>query len=236
MKVFRVSPPRRVWTDGQLVLFIVLGGSALVILSFGLLALAPSIVDRDLRHLIGAVSVLSVVAGIPSITFLALRFKINRENSKFTYLLTETELTRRAPGFPDIRLDLDQIVVLTREKGYLLAGTHSRLVRVPVNVNNFDTLLAELGKRCPVPQSGESIPTGILPLAASILAWCLMFYSHRLAVVYSSTLAGVLLLMWSTVGVVRKSFKSSRRIAIWSVLALSWLAALTLVFHRIVTF
>jgi hypothetical protein len=91
--------------------------------------------------------------------YLAYRHGLNKIRSSLVFLLTDEELLRRRPGWPDVRIELCEIGRLHEHRGWFVVESRvpGRRIVIPNDVQGYAGLKRELTKYDP----GTEKPKGL---------------------------------------------------------------------------
>jgi len=230
----RILPSRR--HDNIMVGLVSVGGLLLVFGILFFIGYGPhSVVDRVGPWLVWAL-VLIVVCGVAT-SFVGLRRSFQRVRHDLTFVLNQSELIRKRPGYPDVRIPLPQIKSLNEQPGCLVVtgGDPPRRIAVPKQVKNFELLQAELLKYASwaSPPRRRS-PLGWITPLLTIICWSLLLFSGNVNI---SRIAGggvlVLLGEWSF-KLRHQLLHSPKRVAFWILVGSAWLLAGFAIYFRLI--
>jgi hypothetical protein len=182
------------------------------------------------------VAVLIIIGAIVGANFFAARMGIQKAERDLVIVLTERDLIRRRTGWPDVRIGLAEIKFLYERPGWLLVESvePSRKIAVPARVEGFGLLREQLAKYGPVGRAPERSALGLVPMVASFVCWMFVLWSKDPGIVKGSGILGLVLLGWESFQLNRKLHDSPKRAILLSLIGLSWVAALILVYLRMV--
>ena len=213
-------------------------GWGAAILVFGLVLLfasAPS--DTHPFNPVLGWSAVSILVGV-NIVVLVLGLRMGRERVKrsLVFLLTDSGLTQKRIGWPDERVAFSEIEALRQQRDRLVIESVEprRKISVPTDLENFESLRAELAKHAGFKESSRLGSVGGFFVAiVSLISWWLVLESQDAAIVRGAGVLTLLLLMWSAVYAYRGLRITSKKPWIGVLFSVIWLAAFALALFRI---
>jgi hypothetical protein len=232
-KLPRKTLPTR-WHDVRMVWLVSIAG---VVLSLGILffiAYGPYSVVHRVGPLLVYLIALIVLCALGT-DFVALRRTFERVKCDLTFVLSQDELVRKSPGFPDVRISLPQIKSLFEQPGYLVVGGGDppRKIVIPKNVENFKSLRAELTNYASLAPAPRQFSLGWITLLLSIISWSLLVWSRDINTTRAAGLGVLVLLGWESFRQRQPMLHSSKRVALWLLFGSAWLSAGFLIYVRV---
>lgn len=228
----RTFPTRR--HDARIVWLVSIGAVLLVLGILFFIGYGPRPVVHRVGPLLVWVLVLIVVFDIATV-FLVVRRTLERVRHDLTFALSENELIRKRPGYPDVRISLSQIKSLYEQSGCLVVagGDPQRKIAVPKSVENFGLLQAELMKYTSLAPPPRRISLEWITLLLIIVCWVLLLFSGNINITRVAG-GGVLVLLgeWSF-ELRHRLLHSPKRIALWILVGSSWLFAGGVIYLRV---
>ena len=181
-------------------------------------------------------AVLIVACAIVGAYLFALRLGLERVERGLAFLLTEEGLVRKRPGWPDLQIGFAEIKALYQRPGWLVVegGEPRRTVAIPDRVEQFESLRKELAKHSPIVAAPRRSPVRFAPLVVSLFCWGLVLWSRDVGVVMIAGVAALILLGWEFFRLFGQLRRSPKRVALYFLIGLSWAAAASLVYLRII--
>ena len=192
--------------------------------------------NYQLNTALAWLAVLIVVGAIVGAYFLATRLGLDRLERDLAFVLTDKNLVCRRKGWPDVSIDFSEIKTLHEQHGWLVIESvepHKRIA-VPKEVAGFASLRTELTKYSPVivPPPRRSV-MGFISMLASLLCWGLVLLSRRSGVVKVAGAVALILLGWESFRLFKQLRHNPKRLLLWALISLSWVAAILVVYFRI---
>ncbi|HLM83234.1 MAG TPA: hypothetical protein VK302_21725 [Terriglobales bacterium] len=181
-------------------------------------------------------AVLIVAGAVVGGHFLSIHLGRERSRRDTVFLLTERDVVRRRAGWPDVRIDFSEISTLLETRDWLLVESvqPARKIAVPKDVEGFASLRAELAKHGRVSVSKGRSTSGAIPTVASLLCWGLVLWSKDARVARVAGTIALILLGWASVSLDKQLRQSPKRIFVWISLGLVWVAAILLLYLKVV--
>lgn len=181
-------------------------------------------------------AVLIVVSAVVGAYFLGIRLSLERLERDIVFLLTDKDVVRRRTGWPDIRIDFKEISALLERRDWLVVESVQpvRKIAIPREVEGFASLRAELAKHSPVIVSQKGSLRGAIPTVVSLLCWGLMLWSKDTRVARMAGTIALILLGWASVTIDKQMRRSPKRLFVWISLGSVWVAAILLVYFKVI--
>jgi hypothetical protein len=179
----------------------------------------------------------TLVVGVVGAAYvLGVQKGIERAKRNIIISLTDDELIRQRTGWPDVRIALSEVKYLYERTKWLVVESADprRRIAIPSDVERFDFLRSELMKHGIIVTSPRRSPLLALPTVASVLCWVLVFWSKEPWVVKAAACLALSLLAWSTFSICRLSSRVPKRFLLWATLGINWVAALWIIYSRLV--
>jgi hypothetical protein len=227
----RTLPTRR---HGHIMVWLVSIGT--VLLAFGILffiGYGPHSVVHRVGPLLTWVLVLLILCAVGT-NFVALRRSFERVKYDLTFVLSQSELIRKRPACPDVRISLPQIKSLYEQSGCLVVagGDPPRTIAVPKDVENFTLLQAELMKYASLAPPPRRSSLGWITLFLTLICWWLLIWSGNINTTRAAGGGVLVLLGWWSFELRQRLLHSPKRIALWILVGSSWLLAGFLIYIR----
>ena len=164
------------------------------------------------------------------------RLGLERAKLKTVYALTDQDLLRRRDGWPDVRIGLSEVKSLTQKRRYLVVESAEprRVIAIPNEIEGFASLRAELEKHCLLADSSRLSFLEFVPVAAFYFCGVLALLSSDPSIAKLASVIGLALLAYSSFRLLgRGPHSSPKRVLVWIMIGLSWMAALLLVYLRV---
>jgi len=196
--------------------------------------------NAGLNAILTAVVIVIVVASALGANVLAVQSGLEKIERDSVFVLNDEGLIRQRKGWPDVRIGLSEIKALREMRDGLLIESVEprRQIVVPKEVQGFALLRTELEKHSPVIESPRHLPhktlPRVMPMIASLLCWGLVLWSRDANVVKVMASTAVALMGFETFQINKQLRDSPKRFVVLSVIVLSWIAALLLIYLRIV--
>jgi hypothetical protein len=160
---------------------------------------------------------------------------IEREKRNMTFLLSNEDLVRQRPGWPDVRIGLSEVRSLSERRGSLVVESVEprRRIAIPNNVESFEFLRSELLKHGPMVSSPRQSPFIAVPTVVSLVCWALVFWSKDPRVVKTAACVAVVLFAWGSFHIGRLRIPTPKRYLTWAMLAATWVVALWIIYSRL---
>ena len=181
-------------------------------------------------------AVSAFLGGVLGICFLAVREAANYAKRQMIFVIDEQKIVRHRRGFPDVRISFSEIAALSETPGYLIvtSAVSPRRIAIPNSVSGYDTVRDELAKHHAISTSSSKVtPKGLIFPIASVLSWIAVVSVHDLRLVGSFAVIAVVLLAvasyhtWKLFSRVQK-----RSLAVFS-LGAAWIAAILVIYSRV---
>lgn len=185
---------------------------------------------------LGGLFVLTILSAAIIAIILAPREGLHRAERRTVFALDDKRIVRKRQGYPDVEIAFSEIETLREELRWLVVTSTEprRKIAVPKNVSGYELIRAELAKHHPLSARVALPLKGAALLMVSILSWAgvLTFRDVR-AVIAAGTVAVAALALGSYRA--RTLLRhSSKRPLLWASLGFAWLAALLLIYLRVV--
>ena len=190
----------------------------------------------QLNTLLVWVAGILVVATVATAHFSAFRHGVEELENTSAFVLNESYLVRRRARYPDVRIGFSEISALYERQGSLLvesAKAHKRIA-IPAKVEGFAALRQELLKHGEIRILPPPSAFTVIPGLALLVCWVLVAWSKDVTAVKVAGAAGLLLLGWECFLLYRKLRFSPHRILVWSVVTVSWLGMVAVLYFRLV--
>jgi hypothetical protein len=190
----------------------------------------------QLVRALGWLAVVIVVAAIVGAYFLAARLGLERFEHDLVFVLTDKELVRRGQQWPDLHIGLAEIKALYQRPGWLVVESNEprRTMAIPERVEGFESLHTELAKHSPIMATPRRSPLRFIALVDTLLCWGFVLLSKDKGVVMGAGVAGLALLAWESFRLLGQLRHSPKRLALFLLIGLSWVAAALLVYLRVI--
>lgn len=182
------------------------------------------------------ISAATILSAIVAAYLLAFRHGMQIVQSRLAFLLTDEELVRKSDRYPEVRIRLSEISALYEHKHWLFveSAQSASKITIPTTIEGFESLREELGKHSPLTIARQSFSLWfILIIAGYTLCWSVTLWSHDAAIVGLAGSGVVVFLIWQSLLGYRQLRRIPQRFVIWLPIALSWLAAVLLLYLRI---
>lgn len=180
-----------------------------------------------------------VVAAVFVAYGFAVQLGLEKARRTFVFLLTETNLIRKREGWPDVDIELSEIVMLSEgRKGVVVdAVKPQRRIAIPREVEGFLELQSALARHCaPTKQpSGEhlGLVPGMISAIAFLMSGALTLLSSSSVIAKSAATLALLILTGDSVYLGWRARSRPRRLLAWLWLCLVWAVTAWFVCSRI---
>ena len=179
---------------------------------------------------------LIVAASIVGANLVSYRQGMGKVKRDLSFELTDKDLIRRKTGWPDVRIGLQEIHVLYEGQGWLVVESVEpiRKVAIPVEVEGFAVLRAELAKHNSIVTTRRRSGLVFTPLVASLICWVVALESKNSGARGLAAAAALMIFAWGSLHLVRLMNGKPKRFLVWIALGLSWAAAISLVYLHVI--
>lgn len=177
---------------------------------------------------------LIVAASIVGANLVSYRQGMEKVKRDLSFELTDKDLIRRKAGWPDVRIGLPEIRALYERQGWLVveSAEPTRRIAIPVHVEGFAALRAELTKHSSVIVVPIRSMAGFTFLVVSFICWGLVLWSKDSKVQGLAAAIALMVLAWESLRLIRKMGGKPKRSWIWLMVGISWATAILLVYQR----
>jgi hypothetical protein len=207
----------------------------LVAIATLLLVLRGSGYIRDSSGL-GGLFVLTILSAAIIAIILAPREGLHRAERKMVFALDNNRIVRKRQGYPDVEVAFSEIETLREELRWLVVTSTEprRKIAVPRDVNGYELIRAELAKHHPLSARVALPLKGAALLMVSILSWAAVLAFRDVRAVIAAGTVAAAALVFGSYRVWTVLHPSSKRPLLWASLGFAWLAALLLIYLRVV--
>jgi len=155
---------------------------------------------------------------------------------KLVFVLDEQGITRKAKGCPDVKINYFEISDLRESNSWLVVEGREpqKRIAIPKEVMGFEEIRAELSMYHHLSDRAKiSLKRIALPVV-SILSWAAVLWFQDASVVISAGVVALITLAFGSHRLWSLLHRSSKRPLLWTSLGFAWLAALMLIYIRIV--
>ncbi len=192
--------------------------------------------DPQLVRTLGWLAVVIVVAAIAGAHFLAAHLGLEKFERDLVFVLTDKDVVRRRQGWPDVQIGLAEIRALYQQPGRLVVESNEprRTMAIPERVEGFESLCTELAKHSSITAAPQRSPLRLASLIGSLLCWGLVLWSRDTGVLMGAGAMALILLTWESFRLLRQLRHSPKRVALSLLIGLGWVAAVLLIYLRVV--
>jgi hypothetical protein len=167
---------------------------------------------------------------------LAFREGLRRAERKMVFVLDESGLTRKRPGYAEIKIAFSEIKTLSEELGWLIvrSADSGKKIGIPKAVQGYEAVRAELAKHHSLSVSA-SFPwkRAVLPMI-SVLSWVAVLWFSDVRIVLFAGVVALITLAFASRRLWTLLHKGRTRLLFWACLGLAWLAAFLMIYLRVV--
>ncbi len=238
MSEFRVEGDEASNRRGDLRLRLILWGAVFALSGIALFTVyGVHSIGRELNSALLWLSALIVLGVILAAHLLSIhrgRVTVKRES---VFVLTDTDLLQRRSGHPDVQIGLSQIKALYERPGWLVVESVEphRRIAIPLQIVGFRSLRAELTKYGPVLTPPRISLMWLVFGTAYILCFGLALWSRDAAVAKVAGLVGIMVFGWGSFLLGRQVRHSTKRLLIWILIGLCWVAATVAIYVQLWT-
>ena len=188
----------------------------------------------ELTTVLACLAGLIVAASIVGTYVVSYLQGMGKVKQDLSFELTDKDLVRRKAGSPDVRIGLPEIRALYESQGWLVveSAEPTRRIAIPVQVEGFAALRAELTKHSSVNiVRGRSV-TGFTFLVVAFICWGLVLWSKDSKVQGLAAAAALMILAWGSFHLVRLMNGKPKKFLVWIAVGISWAAAILLLYQR----
>lgn len=143
---------------------------------------------------------LIVACTIVGANVVSYRQGIEKVRRDLAFELTDKDLVRRRSGWPDVRIGLPEIRALYERQGWLVVeGVEpTRRIAIPVRVEGFAALRAELAKHSSVIIARGRSVAGFIFLAVTFIGWGIVLWSKNSRAQGLAAAVALMVLAWES--------------------------------------
>jgi hypothetical protein len=185
---------------------------------------------------LGSLFVLTILSAAIIAIILAPREGLHRAERKMVFALDDKRILRKRQGYPDVEIAFSEITTLREELLWLVVTSTEprRKIAVPRNVSGYELIRAELAKHHPLSARVAFPLKGAALLIVSILSWAAVLWFRDVRVVIAAGTVAVVALSFGSYRVWTLLHHRSKHSLLWASLSFAWLAALLLIYLRVV--
>lgn len=177
---------------------------------------------------------LIVAASIVGANLVSYRQGMEKVKRDLSFELTDKDLIRRKEGWPDVRIGLSEIRALYERQDWLVVESvkPTRRITIPVHVEGFAALRAELTKYSSVIVVPSRSMAGFTFLVIAFICWGVVLWSKNSRVQGLAAAVGFIVLAWESLRLIRLMASKPKRFLVWIAVSISWVAAILLIYQR----
>jgi hypothetical protein len=185
---------------------------------------------------LGSLFVLTILSAAILAIILAPREGLRRAERKMVFALDDKRIIRKRQGYPDIEISFSEVETLSEELRWLVitSAEPRRKIAVPRDVSGYELIRTELAKHHPLSARVAFPLKGAALLMVSILSWAAVLWFRDVRVVIAAGTVAVVTLSFGSYRVWTLLHRRSKRSLLWASLGFAWLAALLLIYLRVV--
>ena len=175
-----------------------------------------------------------IVAGtVIGAQFVGYRQGLEKIRKDLVFELTDKDLVRRSSGWPDVRIGLPEIRTLyERPDGLVVESIEpTRRIAIPAGVEGFAALRAELTKygNSVIITRGRPV-AGFTFLVIEFICWGIVLWSKNSIAQALAAAVALIVMAWESLRLIRIMSGKPKKFFVWIAVALSWAAAILLVY------
>ena len=185
---------------------------------------------------LGSLFVLAILSAAIIAIILAPGKGLRRAERKMVFALGEKKIVRKRQGYPDVEIAFSEVEALREELRWLVITSTEprRKIAIPKDVSGYELIRTELAKHHPLSARVAFPLRGTALLMASILSWAAVLWFKDVRVVIAAGAVAVATLAFGSYRVSKLLHRRSKRSLLWVSLGFTWLAALLLIYLRVV--
>jgi hypothetical protein len=185
---------------------------------------------------LGGVFVLTILVAAILAVILAPREGLRRAERKMVFSLDDSRIVRKRPGFPDVKIAFSEIDILSEDLRWLvvISAEPRKKIAIPKNICGYDLVRTELAKHHPLSRRAALPLKGTVLLTVSVLSWIALLWFRDVKAMATAGTVAVATLVFGSYRVLALLHKRSNLPLLWAYLGFAWLAALSLIFIRVV--
>ena len=208
----------------------------LTVIAAVLLTLRASGYIGDSSNL-GSIFVLAIFGAAVIAIVLAPREGLRRAERKMVFVLEDDAVVRKRQGYPDVRIPFSEINTLGEELGRLVITSVEprRKIGIPYSVSGYKEIRSELARHCLLSARMEfPWKSIVLPVIAFVSWGAVLWLREAPGVIAAGSIALFTLVFGSYRLLVMLRNNPKRPLLLWVYLGSIWLAALMLIYIRVV--
>ncbi|HWF92299.1 MAG TPA: hypothetical protein VN684_08445 [Terriglobales bacterium] len=186
---------------------------------------------------LGGLFVLAIFGAAVTAIVLAPREGLHRAERKMVFVLEDDAIVRKRQGYPDVRIPFPEINTLSEELGRLIITSVEprRKIGIPYSVSRYEEIRTELTRHCHLSARMVLPWKNIVLPVITFVSWGAVLWLQAIPGVIAAGGVAVCSLafgsyrLWATLRYNRK-----RPLLLWIPLGSIWLAALLLIYIRVV--
>lgn len=185
---------------------------------------------------LGSVVMLTMLGAAIIAIILAPREGLRRAERKMVFAVDDSRIIRKRPGYPDVVIAFSEVDTLREELGCLVITSTEprRKIAIPRRVGGYEQIRTELAKHHALSAPAAFPIRSALVPGVCILSWVAVVWFRDTRVVMLAGSIGFITLALGSRRLWVVSQRSLRRPLLWIFLGSAWLAALVLIYLRVV--
>lgn len=235
MSEFRVIPDKKSFRKRERRTRLLFWGAAFTLSGVTLFAVyGADSASAQLITMLAWLAGLIVTATIIGAQFVSYRQGIEKVRGDLAFELTDKDLIRRKSGWPDVRIGLSEIRSLHERQGWLVVESvePTRRIAIPVGVEGFAELRAELAKHGSLIIARGRSGAGFTSLVVMFICWGVVLWSKNSKAQGLAAAVGLIVLAWESLLLIRVMDGKPKKFLVWVAVGISWATAILLVYQR----
>lgn len=188
------------------------------------------------NSLFGFAFVSSVLASVIGASILACHEALHYAARQMVFVMDGNGIVRKRRGYPDVTIAFSEISTLSEELRWLIIRSvgFERKIAIPKTVRGYEALRAELAKHHPLSAPTKLPLQSTALLTVSVLSWAAVLWLRDVRAIIATGIVAVVTLAFGSYRVWTLLHCRSKSPLLWASLGFAWLAALFLIYLRVV--